>query len=208
MKFKSVISLTIINSLLLFVFGSLLASCNKKTLPKTGYFTKIQTPSRSIASSAPEQVELYKEYQDPKQIIIFCSLSSHNYKHCYNKQLKESVSEYIRRTKDLQADASIAIIKFYNFDKVNSQINDQVLHVKSKIDTSVLKLVTRQKKFCKQNSVKNVDRCLKQFKNRDSIAVLNKFQYGNQLNGHEYLYVKNLIEKEYEKKSKQAKLDI
>lgn len=201
MKFKSIISITVVNSLVLFVFGSLLSSCDKRSISKTGYFSKTNQISRSIASVVPTTMQDYAKFQDPKQLIIYCSLNSLNVDHCYKVHLKDSVSDFIRQTKNISPEESIAIIEYYSFEKVNNSLNSQISDLKFEIHSPLKSLLAKQKIFCKTNAQKHIGRCIEQFIQRDTMNVLNKFQFKHTLNGHEYLYVKNIIEKEFQKEA-------
>ena len=77
MKQEKMVTLTLVNGLCLLVFASLLSSCQKSSIKATGHFTsKLQ--SRAVASSAPGTI-------DPRQIFVYCSVSSPDSKSCFSK---------------------------------------------------------------------------------------------------------------------------
>ena len=208
MKFKNMISFTISNAFILFLFASLLASCNKKNIPKTGLFSTFKVPNRSIASTMDNlyspSTELFMKFQDPSQILVFCHQNSSKIESCYNENLEKILIDFAKNNKNQNHIEKIAIIRSeLRFETVNENFNSKVYELKNKLELNIIAAVKDQYEFCLKNAKIDLKKCVSKFKARDTFKILNKFQYENKMNGNEYLFVKNVILEKYQEQSEQ-----
>lgn len=188
MKYEKIISITLVNSFVLLIFASVLASCNENKVSKTGYFTNLnKVPSRAIAGVG----KIQNIKQDPKQIYIYCSLKTVKVKACYEQKITKLKINPLERTE----------FKFQNvlseMDKINKILNEKLI---AQLD----KTVKTRTQFCLNKSIKNNKSCMTKFLDRDTFTILNKFQAKNKnMNAHEYLFVKNIIKKNLRSQLKQ-----
>jgi hypothetical protein len=205
MKYNKLISITLFNSFTLFIFATIAASCEKTTIHSKGMIThNFKEASRSIASvkKATGNVQ-FTTFQDPKQIIVYCSNNSKRIKQCYNKHFDEIVSRYKNKFGPLEVNQVTLIKDLYQYDKTNNDLKKINTTVKKKLSVNIEKIVKKRESFCKQNSKQFLKKCLGQYLTRDTFTILNKFQFKNEkMNAHEYLYYKNIIENEFNSKLK------
>lgn len=200
MKVNKIISIAVINGLTLLVFASLLASCQKNSIHSKGHFSayKIDSASRGIASVNIEVVERLAKHFDLKQVYVYCSLNDAKVKECYQENVEKIIKQYNQKSAGLEP-SQIEFIKgqdYFNLLKNQSELI--VLDIIKKVDTHIGQLVQKRENFCKVNSKFYIKRCLKQYIDADTMAVLNMYQnHHSKMNGHEYLYLKNGIEKQF-----------
>lgn len=197
MKFSRLIPLTLINSFMLFILSTVLVGCNKDIVTKSGMLTHYKKlPSRSIASVNNKMT--FIKYQDPKQILIYCSKHSKHMRSCYNSHLKKIFHNYQMKYSHESLTEFQKIedqYKFENIEKELTQINESI---KKELTPLISDMVVVRTKFCKQNSTKYLKKCLTQYIPKDTFKVLNSFQQTNKvMNAHEYLYYKKLIQSEF-----------
>lgn len=205
MKFNKIISIAVINGLTLLIFASLLASCQKNSIPTQGHFShfKAFVSARSIASAESEQLTSLKRHFDLKQIYIYCSLNDTNVQQCYKNNLKQIVNRYEQNVGTISKNDKKNIMTSAKF--IDSKLNSEkiMFHIIDKMDTHIVQLVSKRENFCRVNSNHYIERCLKQYIETDTMTVLNKYQeYNTELNGQEYLYLKNGIKKKFTSKLK------
>lgn len=199
MKFNKIISLAVINGLTLLIFASLLASCQKNSIPTKGHFTKfniVMDNNRSIASSGPEQLISLRKHFDLKQVYIYCTLNDTNAQKCYQNNLSKIINQYQQKIGTITKEDKKQIFKFANFKSLKHDSENIMSQLIGKMNTHIIQLVNKRENFCRVNSKYYIERCLKQYIESDTMTVLNKYQeYNIDLNGHEYLYLKNGIKK-------------
>ena len=200
MKFDKIISIAVINGLTLLIFASLLASCQKNSIPTKGHFSTFDKTvlGRSIASAEPQQLISLKKHFDLKQVYIYCSLNDTNAQQCYKTNLEKVINQYEKKAGKFSKEEKNLVVSSANFEysKLNSE--KIMFNVIGKMDTHIIQLVNKRENFCRVNSKYYIERCLKQYIETDTMVVLNKYQEHNtELNGHEYLYLKNGIKKKF-----------
>ena len=203
---KRLIKIAITNTMALLVFVGVLASCQKTKFPSAGHFTslsqKLNLTNRSIASAQEiSQIELeYKNFQDPKQIVIYCQLNSKKAETCYNIHLEDSVKKFLKAKAHIQSDIKHkhhkTIIQKYSYIDQSEELVKLSKSAMEIINLSLKGLIKKRSDFCAKNSKKDLERCLEQYIKRDNIALLNQYQTKNKLNGLEYLYLRNEIKRE------------
>jgi hypothetical protein len=190
----------------------ILFSCQKRSISKTGYFTKLNTtvatraPASALNPEAAKTLEMFKTFQDSKQILVFCKLNSIRTSQCYQEKFNVSFRDFAKKHGPLSAEAIQAIKDHNKFDHINSNLVGLESLIMGSVDPKINQITNDRSKFCKINATVNLHKCLNQFIKRDTFAVLNNFQHENAtLNGQEYLYVKSLIEVQLKERLFQAK---
>ena len=179
MKTEKIVSITMINAFALMIFGSFLSGCQKRTISKTGFYTSLKNQDRAPASN-----NKFNEYQDPKQVYIYCSLNELNPKNCFNLFIDQKLSQ-IKDNKVEKPD----------FEKTKFEVESLNKKILSMILPQIKKYTKNREQFCEQNSKVYLNRCLHQYVNKESTEVLNSFQNKQSpFNGHEYLYIQKQIE--------------
>lgn len=200
MKVNKIISIAVINGLTLLVFASLLASCQKNSIHTKGHFTEItlKAPSRSIASSEEKNLDSLRKHFDLKQIYIYCSLNDTRVEKCYKENIKKIIHQYEQKVGKFSEEQIKQLSSEEYFNSLELETKSVVFTIMKKIDTHIGQLVNKRENFCKVNSKFYIKRCLKQYLDADTMAVLNKYQqHHTKMNGHEYLYLKNGIERQF-----------
>lgn len=208
MKYNKVLSITLTNGLLLLAFASILASCQKKSIHKNGLFSQFEVTdqSRGIASISRNELNSkiahnFVKFQDPKQITIYCSLNSINVKQCYKRKLNKTLKSFIQTSGAMTKAEFDSLKNTFDFNKTNTHVQKIKQRIKFQLSPKILALVNKRKSFCENNSKINFKRCLNQYVERDTFAVLNAFQMKQaKMNGHEYLYLKKIIQKSFKEK--------
>jgi hypothetical protein len=208
MKLNKIVSITLFNSFILLVFASLLASCQKNHFASHGLLSKWETASRSIASVSPQEIAQFKNFQDTKQIIIFCEVNSVKVKSCYNDQFSKVLARYTKKYPRTKSSALSLIKNKFSFENVKNDFQHILKKVAEKTDPQLNKLVEARKKFCEKNSEFYLKKCLTQYMEKDTFTVLNQFHGKNKMNGHEYLYFKKAIKLKINNKLIEAKRTI
>jgi hypothetical protein len=176
MKQEKMVTLTLVNGLCLLVFASLLSSCQKSSIKATGHFTsKLQ--SRAVASSAPGTI-------DPRQIFVYCSVSSPDSKSCFSKNVEK---------------LGVNTLKSYPALKVEvAQVTNSII---SGLGESLDQQVEKRRDFCLKNASYFFNKCMSQYVERDSMGTLNAyFKKNPSITGYEYLFLKDSISKAYSAK--------
>lgn len=213
MKFNKLVSITLCNSFVLLVFASMLASCQKSKFAKVGLFSKWEsTPSRSIASvpkifKKKHQVT-FINFQDPKQILIFCHSSSTKVKTCYKDHFNKTLVQFTKSYGPFSAEKIISLKEQFTYELVSETLNTLVSKVLEKTNDKMKKIVMSRKTFCEKNSEYFLKKCLSQYLEKDTFSVLNQFHGKNRMNGQEYLYIKSKIKHNLNKKFIEAKIKI
>lgn len=198
MKFDKIISIAVINGLTLLLFASLLASCQKNSIPTKGHFSSFQVKDlgRGIASAQSPQLESLQKHFDIKQVYIYCTLNDTNAEQCFQNNLDKVINQYEQKMGKLNKEDKKILTTHTKFQSMKTQ-SEKIMHsLLGRMDTHILQLVNKRENFCRVNSKFYIERCLKQYIDTDTMAVLNKYQdHNSNLNGHEYLYLKNGIKK-------------
>lgn len=198
MKTEKILSITMINAFVLMMFGSFLSGCQKTSIPTSGFYSQIKSNGRTPASSNE-----YIQYQDPKQIYIYCHLNELDAKKCYELQSKMKIQELSKKHK------SLTEIDIPSYENVHNEV--QVINKKliQNIKPEINKILSHRENYCEKNSKYYLDRCLNQYISKETIELVNKIQNNNSpLNGREYLYLQKQIEKDYKAQLEIAKDNI
>lgn len=197
MKFQKFISISIINALVLLVTAVTIASCQKKNIHQSGYFTDYQLPmsGRIPASIAPTIKNGFSNKQDSKQIYIYCYQNSLKVQQCYEHHFNQMLNDFVINNSDINSQTINLLREENKFEIVKQQVELIKQDIISNMKINFDKLVASRYEFCKINAKKNPDRCMTQYLTRDSLALLNSYQFKNKpMNGHEYIYLKNIIQ--------------
>lgn len=206
MKYPKILSLTLANGIGFLIFGTVLAGCQRTAVPKQGFFSKFSAKENSSlgrmpASSASsfgnraKSVLAFEKFQDAKQIYIYCSLNDLNPQTCFKRQLDESLKIFSRK-RSLSKAQEQSIKEHLSYANVKEETESALSKIFMAINPSINKLVDKRVSFCQKNSELYFNRCLKQYVNKETFEVLNAYQHHNlSINGHEYLFLKNRIEK-------------
>ena len=210
MEYKKLLKLTILNSLCLLVFAGFLSSCQKVKFPRTGHFTKIKTVARTIANKSDDDMffEKFINFQDPKQIVIYCQLNSQKPEVCYNIHLSETINQFIISSKQNRSAEVKSLKSKLDYKSQVSKLSDLTEKAKNMNALLISTIVTKRKDFCSKNSKKDLEKCLNQYIKRDTFTVLNKYQSKFKLNGLEYLFLKQIINSELKSGLSSAKNEI
>ncbi|MFT6631154.1 MAG: hypothetical protein ACJAS4_001101 [Bacteriovoracaceae bacterium] len=208
MKINKIVTITLFNSFVLLVFASLLASCQKNNFAGHGLLSKWETASRSIASIDPQEIEKFKNFQDTKQIMIFCELNSAKVKSCYKDQFAKLLNRYSKKYPRTKSSSLTLITNKFSYENVKEEFEIILSQIYEKTNPKLDKLVSARKNFCEKNSEYYLEKCLTQYIEKDTFSVLNQFHGQNKMNGHEYLYLKNIIKSKINKKLIKAKITI
>lgn len=196
------------NSLCLMIFASLLASCQKTKFPKTGHFSQFHEVSRSIASTEQSVADKFTQFQDPKQIIMFCLINSKKPKTCYLLNLKEKLSEFSTKEQKLSLDEQKELTQKFNYDSELAILNKASNTSLDIYQDQFTKIVQKRKHFCEKNSKIDLQKCLEQYLKRDTFTLLNNFQNKNKLNAIEYVFMIDKIQNKLVSFFESAKLEI
>jgi hypothetical protein len=159
--------------------------------------------NRSPASFSPAKVKTthFNHAQDSKQIFIYCSQNSTKVKQCFEHHFHQILSEFISNNGPIEKEKLVSLKESNKFELIQQKVNSIQSDILSKLNLQITDIVDRREEFCKVNSKINPKRCMNRYLERDSLAVLNAYQFKNQrLNGHEYIYLKNIIKKDLEVK--------
>lgn len=204
MKFEKFISFSVFNAFLLLVMATTIASCQKKSIHKIGYFTKypIKERGRFPASFVPtKQIGQFDNSQDSKQILIYCAQNSLKMKHCYEHHFNQILSDFINTYGPISGEELASLKEINSFENVSKKVDLIRIDILNSLNPKINDVVAKREEFCKLNSKKNPEKCMTHFLKRDSIALLNAYQFKNKrMNGHEYLYLKNVIKKDLNQK--------
>ena len=197
MKTNRIISFTLINAFILLGFASLLAGCQKKLYPSQGHIKhphKLESKKlgRSIASVGTG-ADRFLSFQDPAQIYIYCSLNSKDKNSCYSKNLQASINKYQEKFGKLGSDELELLLDSLSLSKVEKSTQSKLESIVSELEPSINESINEQHKFCKNNSKHFFKKCMEQSAEKDTFKVLNRYHKKNQMNGQEYLYLKNAI---------------
>ena len=220
MKTNQIISFTLINALILLGFASVLASCQKKLYPSHGHlkhtsglFSK-KSGGRTIASVQNQNdehrlpitnAERFLIFQDPSQIYIYCTLNSKEKESCYSDNLKKSVKKYEEKFGKLGEDELNGLLDSLSLENVQSSTQLKVDEILTNLEPNINKSINNQHKFCKENSKHFFKKCMEQSLDKDTFKVLNSYQRKNQMNGQEYLYLKDAIHAKFAVKTDDLK---
>ena len=204
MKLNRIISFTIGNSLFLFIFGALLASCQKKAFQPHGALTKLKNSTGRSIASLHNTVPHFSSYQDPKQIILFCENTTKKVKVCYDKYITETLTEFKKNHPKLRNEQLDNLRETTDFQVVKQNFNEIVAIVMKKNQKNIQSLVNSRSEFCEKHSKYDLNKCLTQYIEKDTFTILNQFHAHNKLNGHEYIYFKDQFRKDLESKLQMA----
>lgn len=189
MKYNRIISFTLFNGFVLLSFASILASCEKKVYPASGYFSQAQ--GRSIASFGPKESS-FSDFQDPKQIYIYCHLNLKNADSCFSEKLQKSMTKYEEKFGKLENKQEI--LDGLGYEIIKAEMDQSLNELTQKLEPQINKWVNKRFQFCKSNAKYFIDKCVKQNIEKDTFTVLNQFHKENKMNGQEYLFVKSAIQ--------------
>ena len=195
MKYAKILSTTL-------ALGTILAGCQKSMINKTGMFTTLGKAS----GRAPASANTFEQFQDPKQIYIYCHLNDMSPSNCYKRNLEDSLRTFARKN-NLGPNTMAKLQEENSYAITQEKTNKGLSLVFERIQPSIDKLVEKRVGFCQQNATVNLDRCLKQYLKKETFQVLNAYQDRNAgMNGHEYLFLKNEIETSFLSNLKAAKI--
>ena len=201
MKYDKIISISLFNGFTLLLFASFLASCQKNSIKRFGHFSETKAEiSRSIASSEEsEQMQSFSKYYDLKQVYIYCKVNSVHEKNCYNNNLNKIISNYENKNGKLKEHDKKTIES--KFVKIQIEVDSITEKILTTVTPHIHKLINKREAFCDKNATYYLARCLNQYVEADTMKVLNKYQkYNKNINGHEYLFLKKHILKEFKSK--------
>lgn len=181
---------------------TLIVSCQKKgdDLAKAGLFTKLKESNRGLASLSNDLIEEFRNYQDPKQVYIYChNKNAKQAKSCYEKHMQSFLEQY-KKTNTVNPEYFQKVIVDSTYSNVQKQIDNNVQYIYSITNSSINQLVDTRKDFCQKNAKVRTKKCLTQYIEKDTFTVLNKFQNSNSMNGNEYLFVKKALQKKFKHK--------
>jgi hypothetical protein len=190
MKTNKNISVALSNAIVLFMAGSLLAGCQKRSFQKIGALTKLSESKGRFIASAKSSIPVFTKFQDPKQIIVYCENTSKRVKICYKDQLTEVLNEFKSEHRSLSLDQQEEISSATDYSNIRPVFDNIVNQVKRDTKNKVDSLVKSRKNFCKENSKHDLTKCLTQYIEKDTFTILNSFHGNKKLNGHEYIYFK------------------
>lgn len=204
MKFEKFLSIGLLNGFLLLITAVTIASCQKSNIHTKGYFTNYEIPrvDRAPASIPPNKVmNQFDHKQDSKQIYIYCYQNSIKVKQCYEHHFNQIMNDFVSNYDNVSHEKIYELRKMNSFEIVKTKVHEIEESILNELEEKVVKLVSTRQGFCKVNAKRNVERCMTQYITRDSLALLNAYQYKNKpLNGHEYIFLKNIIQKNLQAK--------
>jgi len=198
MKFEKFVTMSTFQAFLMFVCAIMIVSCQKKNIHQNGYFShyslNIQQRSPASISPTPIQIGQFDQTQDSKQIYIYCSQNSLKVRQCYEHHFNQILSDFINTYGALEPEKLISLKEKNRFDIVQSEVQKIQSDILEKLNLKLKSIVSKREEFCGVNSKINPEKCMSQYLERDSLAILNAYQYENKrMNGHEYIYLKNII---------------
>jgi len=195
MKYPKILSLTMANGLAFLVFGCILAGCQKTAVHKSGLLTALTKSQNSVARSPASAKKSFSDFQDTKQIYIYCQLNDLDPKACYQRHLSASLKEFAGLNRVPASDVE-KFRKDHSFKTAKEKTASAMDEVFNDLGPTLNKLVEKRVSFCKSNASFYMERCLKQYLKKETFEALNAYQSRTTLmNGHEYLYLKKQIEK-------------
>ncbi|MBD64417.1 MAG: hypothetical protein CME62_04375 [Halobacteriovoraceae bacterium] len=199
MKIEKFIKLGLVQAFIFLLFATAITGCQKKNFDKTGHYAQVNLNTRAPASADGPELQKFLKYQDPKQIYLFCALSSPKKTQCYKQHFQHVMSKFESKYGKFTREETAQVQNKFAFKVVEAEVKQVKQHILDKIDPELYNIVTKRSSFCEKNSTIHLDRCMTQFKNKDTLMVLNHYQKRNkQLNAHEYLYTQNFILEELE----------
>jgi hypothetical protein len=201
MKYDKIISISLFNGFTLLIFASFLSSCQKNSIKRFGHYTESKAEiSRTIASSNESKpLKSFAKYYDLKQVYIYCKVNSVHEKNCYENNLNKIISNYEIKNGKLKESEKNEINN--KFGSIQANVYTITNKIMTKVIPHISKLVNKREAFCQKNSTYYLERCLNQYVETDTMKVLNTYQKHNKnINGHEYLYLKKHIVKEFKSK--------
>ena len=203
------------NFTILSVFMFLFTACNGADFHSRGYLTTLKTKNfyRMPASvlSSDLTFQKFKQFQDTRQIYVFCKLQKKQVRteSCYQEKFNERLREFAKLNGPLNTNSIQLIKKINSYDYVKDSFELIEKNMSSKLNDSFELAVKKRSDYCRENSKINLHKCMNQYLKRDTFNILNQFQAKNEsLNAQEYLYVKNIIEENLSKKLFMAKLSL
>lgn len=205
MKYPKILSITLANGLGFLIFGSILAGCQKTAISKKGFLTTLVKQTSRVPASTSKKFE---DFQDPKQIYVYCQVNDMNAKRCYERHLKGALNRYIKKTKATK-DQIANYEKKHSYDQVKGQAHKALAHVFMALGPKINTTVEKRVGFCEENSSLYMERCLNQYLKKETFEILNEYQSANaQINGHEYLFLKDQIKRKLQQKLASANQEI
>lgn len=194
MKSKNLMKLILTNSLGLLFLGSFLASCEKKSIYSSGRLSSLVQDTRRMPASFSAS---FSDFQDPKQIYLYCKASDINIKSCYNFHLNLKAQNFVRKNPSITIQSILSEFTFEVTREQILEINSSLVKIfKPKIDA----VVESRKKYCEDSAVLNKQKCYSHFLNKESTLISNSFKEAGNLRGYEYLHLNDIIKNELEKK--------
>lgn len=205
MKNGKIISLALSNALILFIAGSIFASCQKRSFQKVGALTKLSAKNDRFVASDHKSLPRFSHFQDPKQIIVYCENTSKRVKICYKDQLTEIINDFNHEHKGLSLDQQEEISSATDYSNVRPVFDNLVNMIKRDSQMKIDLLVQSRREFCKENSKHDLEKCLTQYIEKDTFTVLNSFHGSKKFNGHEYIYFRKQFQELLSVNLKKAK---
>jgi hypothetical protein len=165
----------------LFIFPLVLAGCQPQENTKNfshGLFHSKMTNGRKPASLSPLNY-------DEKVMYISCLNS-------FPKNKNNSAKNcYIDLTSEVNKET-------LSYEEVQEKVNSLTKVILNELAPQVEKHSSVKKKYCLKtfpHNKLNYDKCLTKKVSQDGVSILNRYQQNKgQINPHEYLYLKNIIE--------------
>ena len=175
MKYSAILKMTLLNSLILMLIGSFLASCNQQSTQTSSYYELVekQIPKRSIASVKKKNDHSVTSY-------IYCQNNSLTPRRC----LKSKIIGLNLEQEELLS------------HKI-AQINKMIF---SEYETYISQKIGKSFKSCLTTHEKKVERCLKDYTETANQQILNKITKDKvkKINPDEILYLKKVLKKHLE----------
>ena len=149
MKLDKVISLTIFNSLGLFIFASLLSSCQKTTIKSSGYFTSYGQikMGRTIASVGSSKVTSFKKHFDFKQVFVYCKLNEVNFKDCFKQNTNRIIQQYESQEGKLTEEEKMLLSSNLQLEKVKNETHNIVDNIILEMAPHITQLIAKRENF-------------------------------------------------------------
>ena len=182
-----------------------MTSCDSNLYGRSGAFTNWPIATRNPASTFPIENQ-FNNFQDPKQVLIYCHLNSKKEKLCYNDQIQKVLSRFKNSNPSIDPQTYANLISKVSFEEVTKEFNEIKDHILSFSHDDLKALAKKRSQFCNQNSKNEIKKCLTHFLEKDTFTVLNNIQRKYKMNGPEYLYLKQEIQNNLKAKLSSQKI--
>jgi hypothetical protein len=191
--YKKILSLTLLNALLLMFIGCFLSSCQNKGPASIEHFFHVEKDLAKMAR-VPASVQSKKPLNDQTlESYIYCKVSDVNPKKCF----KENLSRLRYRHKVPGPSIDKNSIK-HSYKKAKKRAEKIAMHILKGLKDQQEQVVQQRIDFCQKHAKKNYGKCLRNYLERDAIALINHYQKRLpdsrlKLTGIEYLYLSKVM---------------